>query len=99
MFAILAVAIVLSLPLWISIPLTFVAIWALTWLVLRDDEPLPPRPTRAPCRCPVEVLRDSPGEPVHEGNPKPTSAPFGYLYAHPDDADIWAGDVGQTFNG
>ena len=46
MVATLAVAILLSLPLWISIPLTFAAIFALTWLFTRDDQPLPPRPTR-----------------------------------------------------
>ena len=29
------------------VPLSFVAIWARTWLFTRDQQPLPPRPTRA----------------------------------------------------
>jgi hypothetical protein len=77
MIATLAVAILLSLPLWTSIPLIFMAIWALTWLITRDDQPLPPRPTRAPGRCPRDVLWDSPRGPVHEGNHKPTSTSLG----------------------
>jgi hypothetical protein len=48
MLAILAVAILLSLPLRFIVPLTFVAIWALTWLLTRDHQPLPPRPTHEP---------------------------------------------------
>ena len=99
MFATLAVAILLSLPLWIGISLTFVAIWALTWLFTRDDQPLPPRPTRAPSRCPVDVLWGSPREPVHEGNLKPTSTPFRDLSAHPVDADIRARNDGPRCNG
>jgi hypothetical protein len=73
------VAILLSLPLRISIPLTFVAIWALTWLFTRDDRPLPPRPARAAGRCPVAEPWDWTGQPAHEGNLKPTSDPFGDL--------------------
>jgi hypothetical protein len=54
MVAILAVAILLSLPLSISIPLTFAAIWALTWLFTRGNQPLPSRPT---CAGPVMRAR------------------------------------------
>jgi hypothetical protein len=46
MIAVLVVAILLSLPLKLLIPLIFGAIWALTWLVTRGHHSLPPGPTR-----------------------------------------------------
>jgi hypothetical protein len=50
MSVVLVVAILLSLPLRYNVPLSFVAIWALTCLFNRDDQPLPPRSTREPGR-------------------------------------------------
>jgi hypothetical protein len=50
MIAVLVVAILLSLPLRLFVPLCFVAIWALTWLFTRGQQPFAPRPTREPGR-------------------------------------------------
>ena len=78
MGATLAVAILLSLPRWISIPLTFAAIFAPDLAIHAGRRALagPSDPHRAGVRW---KCRETRREPVHEGNLKPTSTPLGVV--------------------
>ncbi len=71
------------------VPLMFLAIWALTSLLNRDAQPLPPRPGRPPGAGGTRPLNRLPGQPEPRspglGSPAPASSPLA------DQQSMWPG--------